>query len=347
MNAQVLAIRPVSSTEASIRERIGSGLSLLFRLNRQTGQLAMRLAPTTGQSIDVGHLECASGPMRLTNSEALLGLLSSCPALSQQPDSREDHHWYWELYNHYLSPELQHLFGTLQPLAQPLKGGLDCLLEARINGLRVCARLSAPPATLLDLLDRGRWQPTPANAWPWPINTPLLLGRLALSLKQLKGLRPGDVLLPDQPLFTPNGHGTLHLGANRLSLVQESANALCFTLTDLEQDTMNATLDHFTPRDSDSPLLLDDLQMPEDNADSGEDLERFNDLALALSLRAGNLSLSLGQLRSLSVGSVLTFNGCAPGHAMLFHGERPLAHGELVDVEGRLGLQITRMDALR
>ncbi|WP_277394973.1 FliM/FliN family flagellar motor switch protein [Pseudomonas viridiflava] len=47
------------------------------------------------------------------------------------------------------------------------------------------------------------------------------------------------------------------------------------------------------------------------------------------------------------MGSVLTFNGCTPGHAMLHHGERVLAHGELVDVEGRLGLQITRMEALR
>ncbi|MCV4264847.1 type III secretion system cytoplasmic ring protein SctQ [Pseudomonas capsici] len=354
MNAQALALRPVSTTEASIRQRIGTGLSLPFQLNRQKGQLALRLAPMPGQSVDEGHLECASGPLRLTNTEALLGLLSSCPALLQPSDSSEDHQWYWQLYNHYLSPELQHLFGTLQPLDQTNEQGLDCLLEARINGLRVCSRLSAPPATLLDLLDRGQWQQKPVGkTWPWPVNIPLLLGHLALTYKQLKGLRPGDVLLPDHPLFTPDGHGILQLGSCRLNLVQESANALCFTLTELEQDTMNATIDHFAASDSDNPILLDDIHLQEHEefaettADGSDDLERFNDLALALTLRAGNLSLSLGQLRSLSVGSVLTFNGCAPGNAMLFHGERALAHGELVDVEGRLGLQITRMEALR
>ncbi|RMQ40225.1 hypothetical protein ALQ04_04320 [Pseudomonas cichorii] len=352
MNAQALALRPVSSIEASIRQRIGSGLSLPFQLNRQQGQLGLRLAPMPGQSVDEGHLECASGPLRLTNTEALLGLLSSCPALLQPADSGEDHQWYWQLYNHYLSPELQRLFGTLQPLGEPHEPGLDCLLEARINGLRVCSRLSAPPSTLLDLLDRGQWRYAQvAPVYPWPISTPLVLGHLVLKYRELSGLRPGDVLLPDHPLFTPNGHGILQLGSCRLSLVQESANALCFTLTELEQDTMNATIDHFAASDSDNPIMLDDIHEHEDfaasDSEQNDDLERFNDLALALTLRAGNLSLSLGQLRSLAVGSVLTFNGCAPGHAMLFHGERALAHGELVDVEGRLGLQITRMEALR
>ncbi|MFJ4143880.1 type III secretion system cytoplasmic ring protein SctQ [Pseudomonas sp. NPDC089734] len=352
MNAQALALRPIKTTEASIRQRIGTGLRLPFQLNRQQGQLDLRLAPTAGQSVDESHLECASGPLQLTNTEALLGLLSSCPALLQPADGSEDHHWYWQLYNHYLSPELQHLFGTLHPLEGPQEPGLDCLLEARINGLRVCSRLRAPSATLLDLLDRGPWQREPvAHDVRWPINIPLLLGHLTLTYRQLSGLRPGDVLLPDHPLFTPDGRGILQLGSCRLSLAQESAHALCFTLTELEQDTMNATIDHFSASDSDNPLMLEDIQEHDELSDSqasrSDDLERFNDLSLALTLRAGNLSLSLGQLRSLAVGSVLTFNGCTPGHAMLFHGERTLAHGELVDVEGRLGLQITRMEALR
>lgn len=74
------------------------------------------------------------------------------------------------------------------------------------------------------------------------------------------------------------------------------------------------------------------------------DLSRFDDLPLALTLRAGSLNLSLGQLRNLGVGSVLTFSGCVPGQATLCQGERPLAHGELVEIDGRLGLQITRLE---
>lgn len=67
------------------------------------------------------------------------------------------------------------------------------------------------------------------------------------------------------------------------------------------------------------------------------------DLPLALTLRCGQLTLTLGQLRELGSGSVLEINGVAPGQATLCYGERVVAEGELVDVDGRLGLQITRL----
>lgn len=66
-------------------------------------------------------------------------------------------------------------------------------------------------------------------------------------------------------------------------------------------------------------------------------------MPLELTLRCGNLTLTLGELRRLSSGTVLEVSGITPGHATLCHGLRVVAEGELVDVDGRLGLQITRM----
>lgn len=66
-------------------------------------------------------------------------------------------------------------------------------------------------------------------------------------------------------------------------------------------------------------------------------------LALDLTLRCGALKLSLGELQRLGAGTVIEVSGIAPGHATLCHGERVVAEGELVDVDGRLGLQITRL----
>ena len=100
---------------------------------------------------------------------------------------------------------------------------------------------------------------------------------------------------------------------------------------------MNASLDHFALADQPMPS---EVQPSAPRAES----TRFDDLPLALTLRAGSLHLSLGQLRNLGVGSVLRFNGCTPGEATLCHGERVLAQGDLVDIEGRLGLQITRLE---
>jgi type III secretion protein Q len=77
-----------------------------------------------------------------------------------------------------------------------------------------------------------------------------------------------------------------------------------------------------------------------------DELEPLANLPLDLTLRCGQLNLSLGELRRLSSGTVLVASGVTPGFATLCHGERVVAEGELVDVDGRLGLQITRTASL-
>ncbi|WP_019411291.1 FliM/FliN family flagellar motor switch protein [Pseudomonas psychrophila] len=66
-------------------------------------------------------------------------------------------------------------------------------------------------------------------------------------------------------------------------------------------------------------------------------------LNLELTLRCGHINLSLSALQHLAPGSVLGISGVTPGHATLCHGERVVAHGELVEVDGHLGLHITRV----
>lgn len=72
--------------------------------------------------------------------------------------------------------------------------------------------------------------------------------------------------------------------------------------------------------------------------------EAFADLAMPLTLRCGQIRLTLGELAALAPGAILEVPGVTPGLAGLYYGERRLAQGELVDVEGRLGLQITQLD---
>ncbi|WLG46829.1 FliM/FliN family flagellar motor switch protein [Pseudomonas sp. FP1740] len=72
-------------------------------------------------------------------------------------------------------------------------------------------------------------------------------------------------------------------------------------------------------------------------------LDSLDELPMALTLRCGSLNLTLGDLRRTAAGTILQVSGITPGHATLCHGERVVAEGELVDIEGRLGLQITRM----
>lgn len=66
-------------------------------------------------------------------------------------------------------------------------------------------------------------------------------------------------------------------------------------------------------------------------------------LTLKLTVRCGQVNLSLDALGRLAAGSVVDVTGMAPGTATLCHEERVVAYGELVDVDGRLGMQITRL----
>ena len=75
--------------------------------------------------------------------------------------------------------------------------------------------------------------------------------------------------------------------------------------------------------------------------------QRLPDLSgipLSVNLCAGKMTMTLEQLQLLEPGSIVTFSGCTPGHATLCYGERPLAQGELVNVEGNLGFRIVNMD---
>ena len=71
--------------------------------------------------------------------------------------------------------------------------------------------------------------------------------------------------------------------------------------------------------------------------------EPFDELSMALNVRCGTLNLTLGELRNLAPGAVLGIGGYAPGMAGLYYGDRPIGQGQLVEIDGRLGLQLSRV----
>lgn len=90
----------------------------------------------------------------------------------------------------------------------------------------------------------------------------------------------------------------------------------------------------------------DDAAEQPDHPEQAAPLSPLSHLPITLTLRCGSLSLTIEELRRLDRGTVLEVLGVSPGHAALCHGEQVVAEGELVDVGGRLGLQITRMASL-
>jgi type III secretion protein Q len=362
MTVHALTLPPVGIEDATARRLLGIGVSLPFEVAGETGLLELTPGGAAGGAPCV--LACAHGVFTLDEPGAVLSLFGECPVVLPA-DPGPDDAWFWSLFQQTLSEPLRLAFGFLKPTAEPAVPGIVCRLDVRVGAARVTSHLQMPGTTLLGLLRAAPWQRRSAPGFAgFALHVPLELGRLALPAGQLAALRPGDVLVPETALFDSSGQGLIRLGRHCLQVrVHSRAAPLRLTLLALEETVMSTTADTdiLTPDWDDTARYEPESQAPEaadqpaygvaetEEAPMTEPVaadlpERFDDLPLALTIRCGHLNLTLGELRNLAPGAVLQVQGATPGTAALFYGERALAHGELVEVDGRLGLQIARVD---
>ncbi|EJK99375.1 type III secretion protein RscQ [Pseudomonas fluorescens Q2-87] len=363
MTVRALPLPRIRTEDASARQLLGIGVSLPFEVAGETGLLELTLG-SGPEGAAPCVLECAHGVFTLSEPGAVLSLFGECPVVLPA-DPGPDDAWFWALFHQTLSETLRQAFGYLKPVATPSAPGIGCRLEVRLGTACVVSHLEIAGSILLALLRGAPWQ---RRATPWieglELRVPLLVGQLALPAGQLAALRPGDVLVPETALFDSSGQGLIHLGRHCLQVCVQSRTApLRLTVFALEETVMSTTTDTdiLTPDWDDTARYEPDAQADEAAAhpvslaaDTPAEVmaepiavdanERFDDLPLALTIRCGHLSLTLAELRNLAPGAVLQVQGMAPGGGALFYGERALAHGELVEVDGRLGLQVARVD---
>lgn len=327
-----------SATVAALR-RLGRGLRMPYQAAGQHGELVVEPGHAPLGQTAVGF-DTACGVLTFGEPGPVLSLLGDCPvtlaAQGNDPDA-----WFWTLFQHSLSPQVQSLLGfmRLQPDARP--GAFNCRLTVTLGESRVVDCLSMTPDTFLAVCAAGPWQPLAQPLPPsLPLAVSLLLGRSQLPVSQVSGIRPGDVLMLKDPMFNPGGDGHLCLGRHRLQgRLDDDNGTLRFTLFSIEDLCVDETsaaqsqgYDWVEPSPADEQAPVDVFGH-----------EPFDELEMGLSVRCGTLQLSLGELRQLAPGAVVGVSGYAPGMAGLYYGERPIGHGKLVDVDGRLGLQLSRV----
>ncbi|WP_233986303.1 type III secretion system cytoplasmic ring protein SctQ [Pectobacterium versatile] len=362
MNPNLQDIRPLTlptlcAQHARVRTTLAAGLSLPFTRDGLAGRLNLQLANAREQAEDsfttqASRWQSDIGNFSLTDPFPALSLLSDCPLLPLTEDNDAAQEWYWTLYNQSLNPVLRTLIGEIYPLglSQQESGQKEqdsteqnhnaARLSVSWNGMTVRSWMQAADAVWLALFSRADWhhqrRALPAGM---AIAIPLTLADAVLPLAALRRLRTGDLILPNRPWFIPSGEGTLSSGTLRLrGTLQLTALApYTFTVTDMETVSMppSATDTMLAAPHSDASAL--EFTPASDNV-----TENLPPLPLTLHIRCGSLTMTLAELQHLASGSVLTLRDVVPGQAWLYHGDIALASGDLVDVEGRLGLQITQ-----
>lgn len=335
-----LKLPVVDGAKVTARRRLGRGLRLPFQVAGQSGEL--RLEPGVAPAgKGLMSFETARGVLTFSEPGAVLSLFGECP-VGPADTGNDPPSWFWALFQHSLSPQLTDLFGYLQPLGQLHRQTFGCRLTVVLGASRVVARLMLSPASLLALCDVAPWRPV-ANTLPGSLalSIPVTLARLQLAASQLQTLRSGDVLVLETPLFNAQGDGVVRLGKHLLQgCIEDQTGALQLTLFSMRETAVDEDFveqpreqgwDGMGEHNEDEPLV--DV--------FGH--EPFDELSMALTVRCGTLQLTLGELRQLSPGAVLGISGYGPGLAGLYYGERPIGQGQLVEVDGRLGLQLSRV----
>lgn len=328
-----LALPVVGSDIVAARRRLGRGLRLPFQVAGQDGELRLEPGrPPTGG--EVVCLETRCGVLALAQAGPLLSLLGECPVTLAQAGN-DPNAWFWALFQHHLSPQVRTLLGAVRLLEVDRPVGFGCQLSVSLGASRVVGYLWLAAESFLALYDAGPWRPTaePMTA-SFQLAIAVTLGCLQLPVRQARTLRTGDVLLLEQHFFQASGTGFVRVGRRCLRGCIEDANgALRMTLTSIEETSVddNFTAPHYSEHEEDEPVV--DV--------FGH--EPFDELSMALNVRCGALNLTLGELRNLAPGAVLGITGFAPGMAGLYYGDRPIGQGQLVEIDGRLGLQLSRV----
>ncbi|MDW6001967.1 FliM/FliN family flagellar motor switch protein [Vibrio mangrovi] len=363
-------LRPVSSHEMYAANRLGRGMYTQCQTTAgESVRLTLRRSLSTPSSEGWISIRTGIGIIHLESeyAESLLNLFSSAHFVSPEQSKPEEEAWYTALYNHHLYPDFRHLFAKIEPVSsQPESvAQYELVWQQGVNTGTI--QLNLDERTLEQLLDRVVWQPcSTLDLSELRFTTSVSLGQLQLTKKTLRQLSSGDVLIPTTPHFSVTGEGSLTIASRNLQLRYHSQGTQpAYLVTHLEkahpEDTTMydeyAQTDHTFPEENESYSA--EMYAGENYADDDDSRESeisgyqreevtvagntadLSDTPVTLKLQAGQITMSLKELSQIHVGSVLVATGEAAGHATLYHGHHPIARGELVEVEGRLGIQLT------
>ena len=175
----------------------------------------------------------------------------------------------------------------------------------------------------------------------------IIVGKVYIFHHIYQTLKVGDVLLPQQTKFDCQGKGTLHIGHNLITV--QWLQCQNYQITNIEHTNM--TQEHSSELTSANIENIEQISHSSEPASSVEPLAKdelpqtvLNELELIFNIEIGSITLTLEQLQNLSIGSIVTVSDSPPGQATLRHRNRLIGRGELVNVEGRVGLQILSLE---
>ncbi|WP_413662011.1 type III secretion system cytoplasmic ring protein SctQ [Microbulbifer sp. CNSA002] len=160
-----------------------------------------------------------------------------------------------------------------------------------------------------------------------PVPTSFLVGQVHLDIEELRTLRSGDVVLVDS---SSSFKEECLLLVSRQATWLAQINEKSITLIDRWSVQMESQL-----KDSTKPISK------ADNPESPEAyLTQLNNVSLSLKFELPGKEMTIEEIQSLTEGYTFTLNDSASSEILISLNHSVLGKGKLVNIEGRLGVQI-------
>lgn len=205
-----------------------------------------------------------------------------------------------------------------------------CLtLRSAQHALSMQARASA--ATWLDFISRASWQRyrLPIDTFSdLPVHLPVLIATHNLPQALLADIAIGDVLMPDTAAFDCAGNGRLCWRGMQLTVSFTAPATLTFLALESDMEPPDDTV-------ADDVLIRTAPPYPTALTDNALD-----GMPVQLHFEMGYCRTTLSTLRTLAAGTVLPIEGGTPASIAVVANGRQLGRGELVEINGQLGIRI-------
>jgi type III secretion protein Q len=341
----MIRLREIDSVQAQLARRMGCGLQAGLWLDAAT-TLRMEASGLRPASAPPPHrpllLQTQAGALSLSPAREIVRALAS---IDLPDDAGTDalHAMRLDMAAQALPTGCLPLFGASTFLvghgdgSNNAPGPLEVTLtifqpQARLG---MVATLRGTAEALLHALSQAEWQsiddgkPAP-EPQDMQITVPVCIGTTTVSLPTLDALAPGDIVVVAHPRFDLDGEGELQIAKGFARCVLHTGNHTQVELTEWHPTTAGPTM-------NDEQEYLGAREVNHD--------EPLDDVPVTLSFELGSLELTLADLRTLAPGRVLDIAGELPPLVAICAGRRRIGLGELVDLGGRLAVEVRRIGA--
>lgn len=338
-------LRAVDAAAARLRRLVGGGLcaeipmdgvDLLLEVNN------LRWADP-GSRCDELLMQTPAGPLFFAPARDLVRLLTAID-LTAADEADPLRMLKLQMATQAVPAAWMSLFGA----STFLHGGKDSTGSAEISvsirqpGSRIAlaASMRGSSEAMIRALSQPEWRRLRATTAvlpaDWAVDIPVCVGTSKLTHGECRDLRTGDVIVVARPCFQFVGAsapaGQLRIGRRVATCSVEFGNQMRLRFTEWHHTTSEPT--------KMQPPALESL-----HTDPIEDDVAIDDLAVTLSFELGSLNVTLAELRALVPGTVLPVAGALPPQVWIRAGGQRIGAGELVELDGQLGVEVRRIGA--